>query len=114
MTRDYQQSDRFFLTLHHQFVFELPSSHHVRLGYVYLAHGLLFEVTNPLTKNLIFPDDAQDAHQQVYGEERHEGKLSHEVLAGGAAFEGMKLFEDHQRKEGGIVIVTRRLSESLC
>lgn len=44
-------------------------------------------------------DEAQDAHQQVYGGE-HEAKFSHELLAGGAAFEGMKLFEDHQRKEG--------------
>lgn len=45
-------------------------------------------------------DEAQDAHQQVYGGEQHEAKFSHELLAGGAAFEGMKLFEDHQRKEG--------------
>ena len=48
------------------------------------------------------PDQGQNDHQQVYGgeQQQHEGKFSHELLAGGAAFEGMKLFEDHQRKEG--------------
>ena len=30
----------------------------------------------------------------------NQAKFSHEVIAGGAAFEGMKLFEDRQRKEG--------------
>lgn len=48
-------------------------------------------------------DEAQQSHQEVYGApEEHRGKFSHEVLAGGAAFEGMKLYEDHQRKEGGL------------
>jgi len=47
-------------------------------------------------------DEAQNSHQQVYGNGGYENqaKFSHEVIAGGAAFEGMKLFEDHQRKEG--------------
>jgi hypothetical protein len=47
-------------------------------------------------------DDARDAHQQVYGDGGYENqaKFSHELIAGGAAFEGMKLYEDHQRKEG--------------
>ncbi|KAL6722348.1 hypothetical protein ACLMJK_001455 [Lecanora helva] len=52
-------------------------------------------------------DDAQNDHQRVYDNdggynqpEQHEGKWSHELLAGAASFEGMKLFEDHQRKEG--------------
>ena len=46
--------------------------------------------------------ESEDAHQQVYGDEssEHKGKLSHEVVAGAAAFEGFKLFEDNQRKEG--------------
>ena len=30
----------------------------------------------------------------------NQAKFSHELVAGGAAFEGFKLFEDHQRKEG--------------
>jgi len=47
-------------------------------------------------------DDAQQNHQEVYGSGGYDNqaKFSHEVIAGGAAFEGMKLFEDHQRKEG--------------
>ncbi|MCJ1303178.1 hypothetical protein MMC08_005986 [Hypocenomyce scalaris] len=47
--------------------------------------------------------EAKDAHQQVYtdgGGYENQAKFSHEVIAGGAAFEGFKLFEDHQRKEG--------------
>lgn len=38
-------------------------------------------------------------HEQVYGGE-HEGKFSHELLAGAASFEATKLFEDRQRREG--------------
>ncbi|KAG8529637.1 uncharacterized protein KY384_005118 [Bacidia gigantensis] len=51
-------------------------------------------------------DDAQDAHQQVYQQDggwenpKHEAKFSHEMIAGAASFEGFKLYEDHQRKEG--------------
>ena len=47
--------------------------------------------------------DSEDAHQQVYGQQDdydHKGKFSHELVAGAAAFEGFKLFEDHQRAEG--------------
>ena len=32
--------------------------------------------------------------------EKHEGHLSHELIAGAASFAGMKAWEDHQRKEG--------------
>ncbi|EXJ93657.1 hypothetical protein A1O1_02049 [Capronia coronata CBS 617.96] len=47
-------------------------------------------------------DESRDAHEQVYGSGGYDNqaKFSHELVAGGAAFEGMKLFEDHQRKEG--------------
>ncbi|KAL8684710.1 MAG: hypothetical protein Q9224_006174 [Gallowayella concinna] len=46
--------------------------------------------------------ESQDAHEQVYGSGgyENEAKFSHELIGGAAAFEGMKLFEDHQRKEG--------------
>ena len=47
--------------------------------------------------------ESEDAHQQVYGQDDdydNKGKFSHELVAGAAAFEGFKLFEDHQRKEG--------------
>ncbi|KAL9594991.1 MAG: hypothetical protein Q9219_006719 [cf. Caloplaca sp. 3 TL-2023] len=43
--------------------------------------------------------ESQDAHEQVYRSD-NEAKFSHELIGGAAAFEGMKLFEDHQRKEG--------------
>lgn len=38
-------------------------------------------------------------YNQDQGDE-HEGRFSHELLAGGAAFGAMKLFEDEQRREG--------------
>lgn len=51
--------------------------------------------------------DSQDAHEQVYGggnnddeDYGNKAKFSHELIAGAASFEGFKLFEDHQRKEG--------------
>ncbi|KAI4196672.1 MAG: hypothetical protein LQ350_006425 [Teloschistes chrysophthalmus] len=49
--------------------------------------------------------ESQEAHQQVYGDgdTENEAKFSHELLGGAAAFEGMKLFEDRQRKEGKTV-----------
>lgn len=43
--------------------------------------------------------DHENSHEQVYGE-KHEGKFSHELLAGAASFEAAKLFEDRQRREG--------------
>ncbi|KAH6896047.1 hypothetical protein B0T10DRAFT_479357 [Thelonectria olida] len=46
-------------------------------------------------------DEAREHRDRVYDDERrHEGHLSHEVLAGGAAFEAMKLWEDRQRDSG--------------
>ena len=56
--------------------------------------------------------ESQDAHAQVYGQDGqydsnvgydddNKPKFSHELVAGAGAFEGFKLFEDHQRKEGG-------------
>ncbi|KIX94149.1 uncharacterized protein Z520_10175 [Fonsecaea multimorphosa CBS 102226] len=37
------------------------------------------------------------------GDDNHEAKFSHEVIGGAAAFEGMKLYEDRQRREGKTV-----------
>ena len=47
-------------------------------------------------------DESCDAHQEVYGSGGYENqtKFSHELIAGAAAFEGMKQWEDHQRREG--------------
>ncbi|RWA12819.1 hypothetical protein EKO27_g2287 [Xylaria grammica] len=48
-------------------------------------------------------DESRKHRDDVYNNERHESHLSHEIVAGGAAFEAMKLFEDHQRREGKTV-----------
>ncbi|RLV91975.1 hypothetical protein JA1_003475 [Spathaspora sp. JA1] len=45
-------------------------------------------------------DFLKDNHKEVYGQEEHEGKFSHELVAGAASFEAVKLFEDRQRREG--------------
>lgn len=47
--------------------------------------------------------DGQQQYDQVYNQDQgdqHDGKFSHELLAGGAAFGAMKVYEDQQRKEG--------------
>lgn len=44
-------------------------------------------------------DEGREAHREVYGSE-HDAKFSHELIAGAAAFEGMRKFEEHQRNEG--------------
>lgn len=44
--------------------------------------------------------ESHDAYKEVTENEHNESSLSHELLAGGAAFAGFKAFEDHQRKEG--------------
>ncbi|KAK4991273.1 hypothetical protein LTR66_006586 [Elasticomyces elasticus] len=47
-------------------------------------------------------DNPRDAYSRCYDgdEPRNEGSLGHEVIAGGASFAAMKIFEDRQRKEG--------------
>ncbi|KAL6450150.1 hypothetical protein SBY92_002443 [Candida maltosa Xu316] len=47
-------------------------------------------------------DIFKDNHDQV-NNDQHEGKFSHEVVAGAASFAAMKVFEDRQRKEGKTV-----------
>ncbi|KAK6200901.1 uncharacterized protein RJT21DRAFT_85393 [Scheffersomyces amazonensis] len=41
----------------------------------------------------------ESSHQQVYGDQ-HEGKFSHELIAGAASFEAARIFENRQRSEG--------------
>ncbi|KAJ5223663.1 CipC-like antibiotic response protein [Penicillium chermesinum] len=48
-------------------------------------------------------EESDEAHRQVYGQQAHEAKFSHELIAGAASFAGMKAWEDHQRKEGKVV-----------
>jgi hypothetical protein len=45
-------------------------------------------------------DGNRDAHQQMYGDDQHEAKFSHELIGGAAAFEAMKAFENSQRRKG--------------
>ncbi|KAI1843989.1 hypothetical protein JX265_005829 [Neoarthrinium moseri] len=44
--------------------------------------------------------EAKESRDQIYDGQPHESHLSHELVAGGAAFEAMKLFEDRQRNNG--------------
>jgi hypothetical protein len=44
-------------------------------------------------------DDAKDNYNKAYQDD-NKAELSHELLAGGASFMAMKMFEDKQRKEG--------------
>lgn len=46
--------------------------------------------------------ESQEAYDQVNSNnfEEHKSSFGHEALAGAASFGAMKLFEDHQRKEG--------------
>lgn len=53
------------------------------------------DLMHPLT----LLDEAKEKRDEVYGD-RHEGHLSHELVAGGAAFEAMKKWEDSQRRNG--------------
>ncbi|KAK3900360.1 hypothetical protein C8A05DRAFT_36011 [Staphylotrichum tortipilum] len=48
-------------------------------------------------------DDARDTRDEVYDGQPHESKLSHELIGSAAAFEGMRLWEQQQRKEGNTV-----------
>ncbi|KAG7133182.1 hypothetical protein HYQ45_008592 [Verticillium longisporum] len=53
----------------------------------------------PWSKSNAQTDEAKDNYDNAYRGD-HESKLSHEIVAGGAAFGAMKLFEDRQRKNG--------------
>lgn len=46
------------------------------------------------------PGEAKEARDELYEGQPHESKLSHELIAGAASFEAMKLYEDRQRKQG--------------
>jgi hypothetical protein len=43
---------------------------------------------------------ARDAYDQVYGGGRPEHEVTHELLAGAAAFEAMRMYEHHREREG--------------
>ncbi|UZJ51611.1 hypothetical protein CBS101457_000931 [Exobasidium rhododendri] len=43
---------------------------------------------------------SSDSHQEVYNNQPREGKWSHELVGGAAAFEGMRKYEQYEEKEG--------------
>src|ERR1700722_7800851 len=43
---------------------------------------------------------AQDAYGQVYDDQRPRHEITHEVLAGAAGFEAMRMYEHHRENEG--------------
>ncbi|KAF2229232.1 hypothetical protein EV356DRAFT_580971 [Viridothelium virens] len=48
--------------------------------------------------------ESHDAYQQVYDDnQENKASLSHELIAGGAAFTAFKAFEDDKRKKGEVV-----------
>jgi hypothetical protein len=56
-----------------------------------------------LTNTCSLAGESHENYQAAYTDgQPNEAKLSHEVLAGGAAFAAFKMFEDAQRKEGMI------------
>ena len=44
--------------------------------------------------------EAREAHDAVYGGGRPRHEVSHELLAGAAGFEAMRLYEHHREREG--------------
>ncbi|KAI1818088.1 hypothetical protein GGS20DRAFT_581793 [Poronia punctata] len=48
-------------------------------------------------------DEARESHERMYSDrdtyDSHHHKTNHDLIAGGAAFEAMKMFENHQRRE---------------
>ena len=43
---------------------------------------------------------AQDAYGQVYDDQRPPHEMTHELLAGAAGFEAMRMYEHHREAEG--------------
>jgi hypothetical protein len=54
---------------------------------------------------------ARDAYNEVYGGGRPHHQITHELLAGAAGFEAMRLFEQHQQREG--IPVHHKLAKEL-
>lgn len=78
---------------HHQ-------SHHVRIRYVITTPSPNSPSTSiHSSTDTLPPGEARDQYSQVENND-NKAELSHEILAGGASFMAMKMFEDRQRKEG--------------
>ncbi|KAK6543493.1 hypothetical protein TWF694_000239 [Orbilia ellipsospora] len=46
--------------------------------------------------------DHEDAHEQVYGGNKHQSEWSHELIAGAAAFEAAKAYETRNGGKHGL------------
>src|ERR1700729_2812505 len=44
--------------------------------------------------------EAREAYDQVYGGRRPHHEVTHELLAGAAGFEAMRMYEHHREREG--------------
>ena len=55
--------------------------------------------------------EAREAYDQVYGGGRPHHEVSHELLAGAAGFEAMRLYEHHREREG--IPVHHRVAKEL-
>ncbi|KAF9581592.1 hypothetical protein BGW38_001339 [Lunasporangiospora selenospora] len=53
----------------------------------------------------------EDAHSQIYGGQAHESSWSHELIAGAAAFEAMRAYEN---KNGGSHSLTKEILVGLA
>ncbi|GBB91843.1 hypothetical protein RclHR1_19250001 [Rhizophagus clarus] len=50
--------------------------------------------------NLINHSKAEEHHKEIYGKKKHEGKLSHELIAGAVGFEAYKAYEKKCAEDG--------------
>ena len=64
-------------------------------------------MTNPDSQLTQASDDAESAHQDVYGQDGpqpdqpdNQGSFGHEVLAGAAGFEAMRKYQQHEQANG--------------
>jgi len=84
-------------TLSTQFITDHPNKH--------TSHPLT--LPPPQTIIMFGFGEGQQQYDQVYNQDQgdqnddqNQGKFSHELIAGGASFAAMKVFEDRQRAEG--------------
>jgi hypothetical protein len=83
---------------------KIPSKKIIQNGLVRYALKPMDSLHSSTVPGADSPSDSnEENYQRVYENdnfEENKGSLGHEVLAGGAAFAGFKMFEDRQRAEG--------------
>lgn len=82
---------------------KLPRAHlHCKAACIGLYRYRLHDGLPMISWLTSFTGESHDAYQQVEDGQLDENKaeFSHELLGGAGAFAAMKVFEDHQRKEG--------------